>query len=172
MFRIRQSMTMLLQNVFLPLVYAWYARRPVQPGLVIFADAHHDEIPFSMRRMYEEVMRRAGKNAQDWRSTTQVTEGARSRQSMKQTGEDAQTGRSMVRKSDNVPTGRKLDVQVFVRDFGKMPYSQMVKYLIRFMKQYAAAEYVFICDYYLPVASCRKRPETTVVQLWHSCGLM
>ncbi len=172
MFRIKQYMKMLLQNVFLPLVYAWYARRPVQPGLVIFADAHHDEIPFSMRRMYEDVMRRAGKDAQDWRSTTQVTEGAQGRRSMKQTGEDAQIGRSMVRKSDNVQTGRKLDVQVFVRDFGKMPYSQMVKYLIRFMKQYAAAEYVFICDYYLPVASCRKRPETTVVQLWHSCGLM
>lgn len=125
MFRIRQYLKMLLQNVFLPLVYAWYAKRPVQQGLVIFADAHHDSVPFSMRRMYEEVTRQ-----------------------------------------------RKWDVQVFVRDFNKMPYSQMVRYLLKFMKQYAAAEYVFICDYYLPVASCKKRPETTVVQLWHSCGLM
>lgn len=40
------------------------------------------------------------------------------------------------------------------------------------MKLYATAEYVFICDYYLPIASCRKRKETTVTQLWHSGGLM
>ncbi|MDO4322943.1 MAG: CDP-glycerol glycerophosphotransferase family protein [Lachnospiraceae bacterium] len=126
MFRIRQYLKMLLQNVFLPLAYAWYARRPVQKGLVLFADAHHDSIPFSMRRMYEEVQ----KSSSD------------------------------------------LELQVFVRDFNKMSYGQMVKYLLQFMKRYAAAEYVFICDYYLPVASCKKRPETAVVQLWHSCGLM
>ena len=54
---------MLLQNVFLPLVYAWYARRPIQRGLVLFADAHHEEIPFSMRRMYEEV---SGNNQGKW----------------------------------------------------------------------------------------------------------
>ena len=40
------------------------------------------------------------------------------------------------------------------------------------MRAYATAEYVFICDYFLPAASCKKRPETTLVQLWHSCGLM
>ena len=130
MFFIKQYLKMLLQNLALPLVYRFYVRRPVRRGSVIFADAHHEEIPFSMRRMYETVTELKGDKA--------------------------------------VFT----DVQVFVRDFGRMGYGEMIRYLLRFMRQYASAEYVFVCDYYLPVASCRKRPETTVVQLWHSCGLM
>ncbi len=165
-------MKMFLQNIFLPLVYAWYARKSIQPGLVIFADAHHEEIPFSMRRMYEEVLRRAGEDAQAERSTKQAGEDVQDGRSTKQAGEDVQDGRSTKQAGEDTQIGRNLAVQVFVQDFGKMPYSQMVKYLIKFMKQYAVAEYVFICDYYLPVASCKKRPETTVVQLWHSCGLM
>jgi CDP-ribitol ribitolphosphotransferase len=31
---------------------------------------------------------------------------------------------------------------------------------------------VFICDNFLPVSACTKRPETKVVQLWHSGGLL
>ena len=31
---------------------------------------------------------------------------------------------------------------------------------------------MFICDNFLPVSSCEKRAETTVVQLWHSGGLL
>ena len=42
---------------------------------------------------------------------------------------------------------------------------------IRFMKLYARARVVFICDSFLPVISCRKSKKTTVVQLMHSCGL-
>jgi CDP-ribitol ribitolphosphotransferase len=63
-------------------------------------------------------------------------------------------------------------IELFVSDFGHLSFGAMVKTLVKFMKQYATAEYVFICDYFLPVASCHKREETTVVQLWHSCGLM
>lgn len=44
--------------------------------------------------------------------------------------------------------------------------------MLRFMPLYARARYVFISDSYVPVSSCSKRKETTVVQLWHSCGLM
>ena len=43
--------------------------------------------------------------------------------------------------------------------------------MLRFLPLYARARYVFICDYYLPTA-CGKRNATTLVQLWHSCGLM
>ena len=43
-------------------------------------------------------------------------------------------------------------------------------YMINFMKLYAMAGTVVICDNYLPVASCRKRKETRVIQLWHGCG--
>lgn len=46
---------MLLQNVFLPQVYRYFCRRPIRKGSVIFADAHHTEMPFAMRRMYETV---------------------------------------------------------------------------------------------------------------------
>lgn len=44
--------------------------------------------------------------------------------------------------------------------------------MIRVLPLYAQARYVFICDSFLPVSYCRKRKGTTVVQLWHSCGLM
>lgn len=133
MFRLKQYMKMFLQNVLLPLVYAWYARKPVQKGLVIFADAHHEDIPFSMRRVYEALAEKGP-------------------------GHSGSAG--------------DLAAEVYVCDFNRMSYGALMRYLIRFMKRYAAAECVFICDYYLPVAACRKRPETTVVQLWHSCGLM
>ena len=43
---------------------------------------------------------------------------------------------------------------------------------IRFMRIYAQARYVFICDNFLPVASCKKDSRTKVIQLWHSCGLL
>lgn len=123
---------MLLQNVFLPQVYRYFCRRPIRKGSVIFADAHHTEMPFAMRRMYETVCAM---------EQNEVSEQIR-------------------------------EVQTFVEDFNQLSFGAMAKFLLSFMKAYATAEYVFICDYFLPVASCRKRPETKVVQLWHSCGLM
>lgn len=123
MFRVKQYIKMLLQNVLLPVIYFCFCHAPVRKGSVIFADAHHESMPFSMRRMYEELQ-------------------------------------------------GQYQIELFIADFGKLSFGAMVKFLLRFMKQYATAEYVFICDYFLPVASCKKRPETKVVQLWHSCGLM
>lgn len=134
MFRIKQWIKMLLQNCLLPLIYRLYCHRPVERGLVLFADAHHDEIPFSMRRMYKTVQ---------------------------ELGVNADNG-----------VKAELQIETFVTDFDGLSFFAMAKYLLRFMRRYAVAEYVFICDYFLPVASCRKRPETKVVQLWHSCGLM
>ena len=131
MFRIKQYLKMFLQNLFLPLVYRWYAGKPVRQGLILFADAHHEEMPLSMRRVYE----------------------------------------TLCGQQDSGRTAEK-EIQVFVKDFGSMSYGALLQYLLRFMKTYAQAEYVLICDYYLPVAACKKRRETTVVQLWHSCGLM
>ena len=148
MFRIKQYIKMILQNVLLPLLYQCFCHRPVRKGSVIFADAHHERMPFAMRRMYETVCRETNKY-----------EGG-SRESMPGSFKNHQS-------SLNVR-----EVEVFVRDFSRLSFDQMVKFLIAFMKQYATAEYVFICDYFLPAASCRKRPETKVVQLWHSCGLM
>ncbi len=64
------------------------------------------------------------------------------------------------------------NVRCCFSDFRKRSTAQIVSYLRSFMKEYATAEYVFICNYFLPVNSCKKREETTVVQLWHSCGLL
>lgn len=154
MFRLKQYIKMFLQNIVLPLLYAVFRRAPIRSGSVIFADAHHDEMPFSMRRMYEELCPERKKDGS--------------------AGSDQDFGECTVqrhKKADRVGAGYN-NVDCFVCDFSKLSFGAMVRFLIRFMKAYATAEYVFICDYFLPVASCRKRPETKVVQLWHSCGLM
>lgn len=68
----------------------------------------------------------------------------------------------------------KLDYEIntFFLDFSRASFIDLAVEILKFTKCYATAEYVFICDYYLPVSSCKKRSETTVVQLWHSGGLM
>ena len=58
MFRIRQYIKMFLQNVCLPMLYHFWARRPVQKGKILMADAHHTKMPFSMRRVWEELKKR------------------------------------------------------------------------------------------------------------------
>lgn len=163
MFRIKQYIKMLLQNVLLPLLYAFFRHRPVRKGSVIFADAHHEEIPFAMERMYEQVCALQERGDDDKAGAKDVIsgkDGAKDGAGCKAGAKDSACGQNV------------REVQVFVRDFGRLSFGAMVKFLITFMKQYATAEYVFICDYFLPVASCKKRPETKVVQLWHSCGLM
>ena len=124
-FYIKQVLKMAMQQIYLPLLYKRYAGKPVEKGLVIFADAHHEDLPFSMRKMYETLQ-----GDPEYKNETWVT------------------------------------------DFGKMGYGSLLKWLKQFMKRYAVAEYVFICDNFLPVSACEKRPETKVVQLWHSGGLL
>lgn len=125
-FSIKQMLKMGLQNVVLPLAYYFwrgvYAGR--KPDLIIFADAHHDELPFSMERIHQELLNR----------------------------------------------GYTL-TDVFC-NYSKMSPLRAALCGISFMKRYARAKYVFICDNFLPVASCAKRKETTVVQLMHSSGLL
>ena len=55
-------------------------------------------------------------------------------------------------------------------DYGTASAAQVAKHSMRFMKLYARAGFVVICDNFLPAASCRKRGETRVIQLWHACG--
>ncbi|UEA74354.1 CDP-glycerol glycerophosphotransferase family protein [Lachnospiraceae bacterium GAM79] len=124
-FYIKQVLKMAMQQIYLPLLYKRYAGKPVEKGLVIFADAHHEELPFSMKKMYETLQWDPEYKNETW-----------------------------------------------VTDFGKMGYGSLLKWLRQFMKRYAVTEYVFICDNFLPVSACEKRPETKVVQLWHSGGLL
>lgn len=117
---------MLLQHSFLPAVYrlGCLLQSRVNEQLVIFADAHHTEIPFSMVRMKNEV--------------------------------------------------ETLGYQVVchLHDYSNEGMLKSLFYSLAFMLLYAKSRYVFLCDNFLPVASCRKRKETQVIQLWHSCGLL
>lgn len=65
-----------------------------------------------------------------------------------------------------------MDIELYLSDFGKDGYMQSMKAMLRFMKAYATAEYVFLCDYYVPAGSCRRREGTQVIQLWHACGAL
>ncbi len=55
-------------------------------------------------------------------------------------------------------------------DYQKNSYGKVFKSMLTFMKQYATASFVVICDNFLPVTAGKKRRETTVIQLWHGCG--
>ena len=61
---------------------------------------------------------------------------------------------------------------VCATNFSKRGFGGTVKAMVSFMQLYAKARYVFLCDYYLPVSSCDKRPETKVIQLWHAGGML
>ena len=55
-------------------------------------------------------------------------------------------------------------------DYGTAGAAAVARHSIGFMKLYAQAGCVVICDNFLPAASCRKRKGTKVIQLWHACG--
>lgn len=65
---------------------------------------------------------------------------------------------------------RGYDVKEMYCDFSKCGTAQGLRYMMNFMKAYANARAVFICNYFVPCTACKKREGTTVVQLWHSCG--
>lgn len=65
-----------------------------------------------------------------------------------------------------------LKVVEYFYDYSFCGMLKSLTVMMRFMPLYARAKYVFISDCYVPVSCCKKRKETVVVQLWHSCGLM
>lgn len=117
---------MLLQKVLFPCVYGFWAfvYRKETPELIIFADAHHEKLPYSMERIHDELSSRGYKTVDK------------------------------------------------IYDFSKVSALCSLLISLRFMRLYARAKLVFICDNFLPVSSCKKREETVVVQLMHSCGLL
>ena len=80
--------------------------------------------------------------------------------------------------TDNmIPVARALkkrgyNVKVMCRDIGRMKPIDAMSFMRQFMKEYATSGMIFISSYFLPVSSCEKRPETKVIQLWHSGGLL
>lgn len=65
-----------------------------------------------------------------------------------------------------------LEVVEYFHDYSFCGFAKGLLIMLRFMGLYAQAEYVFLCDSYVPAASCKKRKGTTLIQLWHSGGLM
>lgn len=123
--RVREYIKTIMQRVLLPMVYQLSKRKHIRKDLVILADAHHDELPYSL-----------------WEIA------ARLRQQPEFT------------------------VVEICKDYQKGSYLRIVKSMLAFMHAYANAGYVIICDNHLPTASCRKRPETKVIQLWHAGGAL
>lgn len=123
-FFIRQLIKMTVQNVVLPIVYTLNKKKKINEKRVIFADAHHTSVPFSMKYM-----------------------------------------RDIFKNSD-------YEIIEMYNNYQTESYVSVVKSFIRFMRLYANAKYIFICDNFLPVSSCNKRPETQVIQLWHAGGLL
>lgn len=62
------------------------------------------------------------------------------------------------------------DIEEWYIDLSKYSTFAGLREMCRFMKVYAQAEYVILCDNFLPIASCNKKKRTTVIQLWHGCG--
>ena len=123
-FKIRQLFKMAAQNIYLPFCYRLFCLRPIKKGQIVFADAHHDQIPFSMQEIHAKLIENG------------------------------------------------CDVIDCFCDYGRRPFLSVLKKMTAFMKLYAQTEYVFICDYFLPISSCKQREGTKLIQLWHSGGLM
>ncbi len=65
-------------------------------------------------------------------------------------------------------SGLRVEEQFF--DLASLDTFSGMKKMMGFMKQYATAKTVILCDNFLPVASCKKKKATRVIQLWHGCG--
>ncbi|MCR4945780.1 MAG: CDP-glycerol glycerophosphotransferase family protein [Lachnospiraceae bacterium] len=78
---------------------------------------------------------------------------------------------SMMRMRDYLTGNTDYKVMEIYRDYSKGSFYAL-KESIDFMRHYAVASYVFICDNNLPVAGAKKRKETKVVQLWHAGGAL
>lgn len=122
---IREYIKTIMQRVLLPAVYRLSKKKQVHRDLVILADAHHDELPYSMWEL-----------------------------------------------ADQLRVQSDFTVLEMCRDYQKGSVFSIFESMLTFMRAYANAGFVVICDNHLPVASCKKRPETKVIQLWHSGGAL
>lgn len=149
-FTLKQYCKMFAQNCVLPFYYTLCRQAKMEKRLVIFADAHHNSRPGNMDSLYEYLTEKDGSGKQD------------------------EDGRNGTRPGGgNTTAGKKNErfrIMELYLDYQNASFGAVMRHMLRFMKYYARAEYVVICDNFLPVASCKKRPETKVIQLWHACG--
>lgn len=123
-FKLKQYVKIFMQHFVFPFFYRIGKVRKVDPCLVVFADSHHDKIPYSMEDLYK------------WFQ------------------------------------GTNYKVVTKTMDCDKAGWFQGFRYMVSFMLLYPRAGYIFICDNFLPVASCKKRKETKVIQMWHAGGML
>ncbi len=67
---------------------------------------------------------------------------------------------------------RGIRCEAWCCDFSSAGFAGMLKFMCRFMMRYAVAGGLVICNYFVPAHACKKREQTLVVQLWHSCGAL
>ncbi len=124
--RLRNGLKMAAQHALLPLACSFFrlAAGGKEKDRIVLADSHHETLPFSLRKVKEELIRRGYEPAE------------------------------------------------YVYDGGRLGDLRSLGKALGFMRLFARARAVFICDNFLPVSSCRKTEGTEVIQLWHSCGLL
>ena len=123
--RLKVRIKLLLQRRILPVLYSFFKKKEIVPGLVIFADGHHFLRPSNMDLLYKELSSAEG-----------------------------------------------ITLKECYLDLQRAGFLQTIRFLAGFMKLYANANALVICDNFLPAAGCKKRDETYVVQLWHACGAL
>lgn len=57
-FKLRQYSKMVMQHIVLPCIYKIYCLKKIDKKLIVFADAHHNEIPYSMKLLFQEVSKK------------------------------------------------------------------------------------------------------------------
>ena len=124
--RLRNGLKMAAQHALLPLACSFFrlAAGGREKDRIVLADSHHETLPFSLRKVKEELIRRGYEPVE------------------------------------------------YVYDGGRLGDLRSLRKALGFMKLFARARTVFICDNFLPVSSCRKTEGTAVIQLWHGCGLL
>lgn len=113
-----------LYYIVVPILFLFYRFRTIDNSLVLFADAHNNDIPLSMELLYKELKQ------------------------------------------------KNYNVVSHCYDYRKGGLLSKLKKINRFLRDYGCAKHVFIQDTFLPIAACRKRKSTMVIQLWHGCGLL
>jgi CDP-glycerol glycerophosphotransferase (TagB/SpsB family) len=73
---------------------------------------------------------------------------------------------------ENVEQKDNIKIKEYYLDFATVSSLESLFFSFKFMKDYSRAGYVFICDNFLPISSCKKKKATKVVQLWHACGAL
>ena len=76
MFVVKQLIKMLLQHLILPVIYGFWQVVYVgkEPELIVFADAHHETFPYSMKNVYEKVKEKDVKVVEEIRDYSKLSQ--------------------------------------------------------------------------------------------------